>query len=67
MKLNVDSTLFVNSNLARIGVILRDERGKTLLTSSMAVRNVGDPKIIELIAILRGIQLAVTGMGVKQL
>lgn len=57
LKLNVDGALFIYRNLAGIGMILRDEMGKILLSSSMAVRDVEDPEIIELLAIFRGIQL----------
>lgn len=57
---------FFDNKKDEIGLLLRDELGGTRLAGSMAMRDICDPKIIEPLAILRGLQL-VSGLGIKKL
>lgn len=57
LKLNVDGIIFFYLQKARVGVIVRDPQGSTILVASLSEKNVHYPKAIESIVILRGLQL----------
>lgn len=56
-KLNVDATLFFNLAKVGYGAIVRDWKGETLLAISMADSQTAQPKTVEALAILCGLQL----------
>lgn len=66
IKLNINGTVFFDQNKVGVGLILRNEKGKTLLAASLPEEGIKSPKEVELIATLRGLQLCV-GMGVQKL
>lgn len=51
LKLNVDGAMFRDPHRARVGVVLRDERGDILMAASILDPAVDDPESIELLAI----------------
>lgn len=56
-KLNVDATLFFNLAKVGYGAIVRDWKGETLLAITMADSQTAQPKTVEALAILCGLQL----------
>ncbi|KAF5450240.1 hypothetical protein F2P56_030607 [Juglans regia] len=66
LKLNTDGAVFANLDSSGFGVILRDYQGKVLLSASGRESVVQDPIEIELLAILRGLQLCIP-MGIPEL
>ncbi|XP_041024508.1 uncharacterized protein LOC121265073 [Juglans microcarpa x Juglans regia] len=59
LKLNTDGAVFADLASSGIRVILRDYQGKVLLLASGRENFVQDPIEIELLAILRGLQLCI--------
>ncbi|XP_035551132.1 uncharacterized protein LOC118349700 [Juglans regia] len=57
LKLNVDGALFFDQQRAGVGALLRDEKGDVLLTACKKEMTVNNLLEIELLAILRGLQL----------
>ncbi|KAF5470679.1 hypothetical protein F2P56_011176 [Juglans regia] len=57
LKLNVDGAVFADGNKAGVGLVLRDENGKVVWAATKAEDAVDAPVTIELIAVLRGLQL----------
>lgn len=54
--LNVDGALFPDLNKTRVGFILRDWKGATVIVASISKQNVTNVVDIETLAILRGLQ-----------
>lgn len=50
MKLNVDGAMFFDHHKARIGAILRDNKGEIVMAASKVENEVNDPESIELLA-----------------
>lgn len=65
LRLNVDGTLFFNQTKVGIGLILRNAVGKTQLSVCMAEAGICEPNQIELLAILRGLQIYL-GLGIRK-
>ncbi|XP_042964633.1 uncharacterized protein LOC122298853 [Carya illinoinensis] len=59
LKLNVDDAIFHDQQRAGIGAILRDEKGEVLFATRKKENDVSDPIEIELLVILRGVQLCI--------
>lgn len=59
LKLNVDGFIFHDQQISGVGVILRDEKGRVLFAVSKKEMAVNGPIEIELLAILRGLQLCI--------
>ncbi|XP_035540282.1 uncharacterized protein LOC108983774 [Juglans regia] len=59
LKLNVDGAMFLNLRKAGVGVVVRDNKGKLVMAASKMGNEVDDPTTIELMALLRGLQLCV--------
>ncbi|XP_041009382.1 uncharacterized protein LOC121253436 [Juglans microcarpa x Juglans regia] len=66
LKLNTDGAIFADLASLGISVILRDYQGKVLLSASGRESVVQDPIEIELLTILRGLQLCIP-MGIPEL
>ncbi|KAF5465179.1 hypothetical protein F2P56_015208 [Juglans regia] len=66
LKLNTDGAIFADLSSSGIGVILRDSQGKVLLSTSGREIVVQDPIEVELLVILRGLQLCIP-MGISKL
>ncbi|KAF5444777.1 hypothetical protein F2P56_033882 [Juglans regia] len=66
MKLNVDGAVFQDQHRAGVGIILRDANGEVLLTASKKEKEVNDPAEVELLAMLRGLQLC-PPLGIEEL
>ncbi|XP_035545034.1 uncharacterized protein LOC118348152 [Juglans regia] len=66
LKLNVDGAVFANQRRARVGVILRDDKGGVILLACKKENEINDPLEIELLAILRGLQICLP-LGIPQL
>ncbi|XP_042944784.1 uncharacterized protein LOC122278665 [Carya illinoinensis] len=66
LKLNVDGATFSDQCRSGIGVVLRDDKGKVTFAASKPEDAIADPMEIELIAILRGIQLCIP-LGIVEL
>ncbi|KAF5442998.1 hypothetical protein F2P56_035595 [Juglans regia] len=58
-KVNVDGAIFHEKNNAGVGIIARDNEGEVLLSVSMKEQAIMDPMDIELLTILRGLQLCI--------
>lgn len=65
-KLNIDGAIFPNQHKARVGISLRDDTDTIPLATSMKESEVNDPIEIELVAMLRGLQLCLS-MGIEDL
>lgn len=65
----MDGALFHDKKRAGIDVILRDEKGEVYFAASKKEMDVNDPIEIELLAILRGLQLClhrgINNLGIK--
>ncbi|KAF5476857.1 hypothetical protein F2P56_003549 [Juglans regia] len=59
LKLNVDGVVFLDVRKAGMGVVLRDDKGKLVMAASKIENAVENPSTIELLALLRGLQLIV--------
>lgn len=59
LKLNVDGAMFFCPRNAGVGVVLINERGDVILACSKMANEVANPKFIEALAMLRGLQLCV--------
>lgn len=59
VKLNVDGVLFFCLQVIGIGAILRDSKGDLLLAASIKECGIQDPKTIELVTLLRGLQVCI--------
>lgn len=55
--------MFFDHHKARIGAILRDDKGEIVIAASKMENEVNDPKSIELLAMFKGLQLCVN-MGI---
>ncbi|KAG2717700.1 hypothetical protein I3760_03G188300 [Carya illinoinensis] len=66
LKLNVDGAIFKEQYRAGVGIILRDTNGDVLLAASKKESMVNDPAEVELLAMLRGLQL-VLPLGIEEL
>ncbi|XP_042958008.1 uncharacterized protein LOC122293496 [Carya illinoinensis] len=66
LKLNVDGAIFSDQCRSGIGVVLRDDKGQVTFAASKLEDALADPMEIELIAILRGIQLCIP-LGIAEL
>ncbi|XP_042965942.1 uncharacterized protein LOC122299620 [Carya illinoinensis] len=66
LKLNVDGALFFDQKKAGIGAVLRDGRGEVILAASKMECYIEEPETIELVAILRGLQLCIQS-GISKL
>ncbi|KAG6620210.1 hypothetical protein I3842_Q075500 [Carya illinoinensis] len=60
LKLNIDGALFSDQCKAGVGAVLRDKEGKIIFVASKSEPTIADPLEIELLAILRGLQLCVS-------
>ncbi|KAF5445095.1 hypothetical protein F2P56_034173 [Juglans regia] len=58
--------IFADPHMVGVGVIFRDSEGTVLLVASMKESEVGDPAEIEMVAMLRGLQLCIP-MGIEKL
>lgn len=65
LKLNVGTVLFYSNNKIGLGQIVREETGGTGGAGSMLVQGICEPKIIELLAILIGLQMAAS-LGIRK-
>lgn len=54
----MDGAFFNDFHMAGIGAITRDYHGKVLFATSMKEQDVQDPKTIETLVVLRGLQLS---------
>ncbi|KAK2638557.1 hypothetical protein Ddye_026352 [Dipteronia dyeriana] len=59
-KINTDVALRVVDNVSSIGVVIRDWKGRVRLSFCLQVSANLDPQIMEALAILRGIRLALS-------
>ncbi|KAF5443149.1 hypothetical protein F2P56_035733 [Juglans regia] len=66
LKLNVDGAIFNDQQGAGVGIILRDAVGEVLLAVSKKGHAVNDPPDVELLAMLRGLQLCIP-LGIEEL
>ncbi|KAF5469518.1 hypothetical protein F2P56_013583 [Juglans regia] len=66
LKLNIDGATFHEQCRSGVGMVLRDERGKVLLTASKPKHDVSDPIEIEFLAVLRGLQICFP-LGISEL
>lgn len=66
LKINVDGEVFFDNYKAGIDMILRDENGETIQAASIAELGVKEPEDLELLAILKGLQLCLR-MGIKKI
>ncbi|XP_042950614.1 uncharacterized protein LOC122282698 [Carya illinoinensis] len=66
LKLNIDGALFSDQCKAGIGAVLRDKEGKVIFAASKSEPAIADPMEIELLAMLRGLQLCVS-LGITSL
>ncbi|KAF5478058.1 hypothetical protein F2P56_004648, partial [Juglans regia] len=66
LKLNVDGAVFASQQRAGVGVILRDDKGEVILSACKKENDINDHLEIELIAILRGLQICLP-LGIPQL
>ncbi|XP_042988759.1 uncharacterized protein LOC122316293 [Carya illinoinensis] len=57
LKLNVDGVVFLELKKASIGLVLRDSKGAVVMAVTFLEREVDEPATIELLAVLRGLQL----------
>lgn len=57
LKLNVHGVLFPEQQTAGVGSVLCDDKGRVLMVTTKPEAIVGDPLEIELLALLRGLQL----------
>ncbi|XP_042979946.1 uncharacterized protein LOC122310130 [Carya illinoinensis] len=57
LKFNVDGTMFSELKKAGIGLVLRDSRGAVVMATTVFEREVYEPATIELVVVLRGLQL----------
>ncbi|XP_041004081.1 uncharacterized protein LOC121249435 [Juglans microcarpa x Juglans regia] len=58
-KLIVDGAVFLYVRKVGVGVVLRDDKGKLVMPASKIENEVENPSTIELVALLRGLQLIV--------
>ncbi|KAF5477566.1 hypothetical protein F2P56_004192 [Juglans regia] len=66
LKLNVDGALFHEQSRSGVGMILRDETGKVIFSASKLEHESIDPMEVELVALLRGLQLCLL-LGIHDL
>lgn len=66
VKLNVGGAIFFDNCRSGIGLILRYEKGDFRLAASVSEKEVQDPETIELLAILRGLQIG-SRMGFRKI
>ncbi|KAF5454868.1 hypothetical protein F2P56_024501 [Juglans regia] len=66
LKLNVDGAIFPDQHRVGVGIILRDNASTVLMAVSMRESEVNDLAKIELVAMLKGLQLCLT-MDIKDL
>ncbi|KAF5462687.1 hypothetical protein F2P56_018674 [Juglans regia] len=66
LKLNVDGAMFGELCKSGVGCILRDDKGKVLMAALKAESEVEEPEAVELIVVLRGLQLCVS-MGISRI
>ncbi|XP_041001600.1 uncharacterized protein LOC121247296 [Juglans microcarpa x Juglans regia] len=66
LKLNIDGALFLDQCRSGVGMVLRDEHGKVIFSANKPEHEVQDPMKIELIAILRGLQMCIP-LGIAEL
>ncbi|XP_042939527.1 uncharacterized protein LOC122274566 [Carya illinoinensis] len=66
LKLNTDGAMFQEQCKIGVGVILRDENGKVVMATCNKEPEFSEPMEVELLAILRGLQLCVP-MGINDL
>ncbi|XP_042939615.1 uncharacterized protein LOC122274667 [Carya illinoinensis] len=66
LKLNIDGALFFYQKKARVGPVLRDGRGEVIFAASKIECFIEGPKTIELVAVLRGLQLCIQS-GISKL
>lgn len=59
LKLNIDGAIFLFLHSVGVRRILRDETGTVLMADSIKGMEGNDPTEIELIAIMRGLQLCI--------
>ncbi|XP_042958205.1 uncharacterized protein LOC122293812 [Carya illinoinensis] len=57
-KLNVNVALFFDLRKVGVGVVLTNEKGKVLVTVSKAEHELNEPELVELLAMLRGLQFS---------
>lgn len=55
LKLNVDEALCFDQKRVGIGMVLRDLATSLCFAASIVIPDIQDPKVIELMAILRGL------------
>ncbi|XP_022848821.1 AP-4 complex subunit mu-like [Olea europaea var. sylvestris] len=66
LKLNIDGALYFDSNKSRIGIILRDQEGETILPASGPTNTILEPEHIEAHALVKGLQLCLN-LGISHL
>ncbi|KAF5447115.1 hypothetical protein F2P56_032687 [Juglans regia] len=66
LKLNVDGAIFKDQHRARVGIIFRDAAGDVILAASKKEYAVNDLAKVELLAMLRGLQLCLP-VGIEEL
>ncbi|XP_041026966.1 uncharacterized protein LOC121267170 [Juglans microcarpa x Juglans regia] len=66
LKLNVDEAIFATLNRSGVGFILRSSSSKVIMAASMKENGANDSMEIELLAILRGLQICIP-MGIDEL
>ncbi|XP_042942934.1 uncharacterized protein LOC122277122 [Carya illinoinensis] len=66
LKLHVDGAIFEDQDRASVGMLLRNDRGVVLFSTSKKENGVNDPMGVKLLAILRGLQLCIP-MGILDL
>ncbi|XP_042942894.1 uncharacterized protein LOC122277073 [Carya illinoinensis] len=66
LKLNVDGATFIEYRKVGIGLILRDSTGTVVMAATISETEVNDPSTIELLAILRGMQMCIP-LGIPKL
>ncbi|XP_042954614.1 uncharacterized protein LOC122291030 [Carya illinoinensis] len=66
LKINTDGAMFQGCCTSGVGVILRDEKGKVILAACKKEPEFSDPMEVELLAILRGLQLCIP-LGIGEL
>lgn len=65
-KLNIDGALFFDCQEARIGAILCNDRGEVIMAATIKEKALFQPKTIECLAILRGLQQCIP-LGITHL
>lgn len=58
-KLNVDGAIFAYQCSAGVGIILRNDKGEIILSTSKKESEVNDPLKVEMLAIFRALQICI--------